>query len=420
MNRQLTFIHASDIHLGVSFKGLRAISTSWANRLVSAIGESYDRLVDAAINEEVDFVIISGDIFDSNQISYADYLHFLNGLDRLDEKGILVYVCTGNHDPYAAWQQEFSSMPANTTIFSSDKPSFSVYMRDGVPLAVLGGRSYHTQTWPQDKDIAEGITRQTAEIETKTTPPFVIGVIHTGLNIDKSQAPTDPKKLLAAGLDYWALGHIHERQTLPANNPSVVFPGCIQGRSINETGEKGVYKVTLKENGSNQLEFISTASVVWQQIDLDVSLCSSITEIGERIVHEMVETTTSAHCEEVCSRVTLRGKTSLHKLLKTPGVIEDLRRNINDSYPYFFCDAIVDRTSLPLNKQALAKEGLFPAVFLQASQQVRQDKAETIAYVQDEFLKKGLSLVLPQENDIDQALEDAENAVLDLLNQGEE
>ena len=59
MSKRVTFIHASDLHLGAPFRGLRALSSKWANRLLSAIPESYDRMVDAAIARDVDFVVVS-------------------------------------------------------------------------------------------------------------------------------------------------------------------------------------------------------------------------------------------------------------------------------------------------------------------------------------------------------------------------
>lgn len=117
-------------------------------RLVEAIPEAYERVVSAAIDNRVDFVVIAGDIFDTARPSYADYLTFFDGLSRLDAEGIPVYMCTGNHDPYTTWQRDLFNLPGNVTMFSADKPSFAFYRRDGKPVCVLGGRGYYNQTWP--------------------------------------------------------------------------------------------------------------------------------------------------------------------------------------------------------------------------------------------------------------------------------
>ena len=52
MTKRITFLHAADLHLGASFRALRSLSRSWSERPVTAIPESYARLVDAAIAEQ--------------------------------------------------------------------------------------------------------------------------------------------------------------------------------------------------------------------------------------------------------------------------------------------------------------------------------------------------------------------------------
>lgn len=273
MSKRVTFIHASDLHLGAPFRGLRALSSKWANRLLSAIPESYDRMVDAAIARDVDFVVVSGDIFDSARPSYGDYLHFFEGLERLGEAGIPVFLITGNHDPYTSWQHDFFSLPPNATMLPGDRPGFALVERDGQPLCLIGGRGYYNQTWPMDECIAEGVTREAAEQALAVQHPhaaealFAVGLLHTGLNLDPVKAPVDPAVLMHAGMDYWALGHIHMKYAYPSfDDPRLVFSGCIQGRDIKETGERGVFCVTLREGAKNELEFIPAASVVWQRM----------------------------------------------------------------------------------------------------------------------------------------------------------
>lgn len=420
MPKRVTFIHAADLHLGAPFRGLRALSDAWADRLLSAIPESYDRVIEAAIDNDVDFVVMAGDIFDSARASYADYLRFFEGLGRLDEAGIPVYLCTGNHDPFTSWKQDFFAFPPNTTMFAADKPSFEVFERDGEPLVLLGGRGYYNQTWPFDQDIAEGVSRPAAEAATGAhDAPFAVGVLHTGLNLDHTKAPTDPAALMRAGMNYWALGHIHKRYCYPEDDPMLVFSGCIQGRDINETGERGIFKVTLTEGAPNQLEFIPTASVVWQRMRVDVADCSSIAEVGEKIMRELFRENGTSHCEEMCVRIELTGKTQLHRFLESSPVLADLRKSINDSYAFFFCDALIDRTELPVDKESLASEGLFPAVLLQVARSQKEHEEEALGYLQDEFLKKNLTVSRSVERSLEKLADEAESLVLDLLGQSE-
>ncbi|MCL1797201.1 MAG: DNA repair exonuclease [Eggerthellaceae bacterium] len=419
MAKQVTFIHAADLHLGAPFRGLRALSQTWANRLLSAISESYDRVIEAALKNEVDFVIIAGDIFDTAQASYVDHLHFFEGLKRLNDAGIAAYLCTGNHDPYTSWQHEYFALPANTTMFPADKPGFAIFEKNGEVLALIGGRGYYNHAWSLNEDIAQGITRQAAQKATGTTAPFNIGVIHTGLHLDVQKAPTDPSKLLRAGMDYWALGHIHLRYANSSENPQLVFPGCIQGRDIKETGQRGVYRVTLTEGKPNRLEFIPTSSVVWQRMSIDVSECKRLAEINNKIVRELFSENAKTHCEEMCVRITLTGASDLYQALEKPGVLQDMRKALNEAYPVFFCDALINKTVQPFDKEALLKEKLFPAVFLRISAAFKDDHEKNLEYLQDEFIKKNLQLPHACEKEVPDLVEEAENLVLSLLGRGD-
>ncbi len=246
-----------------------------------------------------------------------------------------------------------------------------------------------------------------------------MGVLHTGLDLDPTKAPTSPASLLRAGFDYWALGHIHQRYSTPKDNPQLVFSGCIQGRDIKETGERGVNVVTLQEGKPNVVEFVPTASVVWQRMEVEIGECVNLPEVEDKCLRELFRENGHAHCEEMCTRITLVGSTPLHAVLARPGVMEDLRASINDSYPAFFCDALVDHTTSPRDIEALAGEGLFPAVFLQAAEAQRANQDEAVAYIQEEFLKKNLQLPKAYAKRIDTLAEEAESLVLDLLSRGE-
>ncbi len=211
-------------------------------------GEAYDRMIDAAIARDVDFVVVAGDIFDSARPSYGDYLHFFEGLERLDEAGIPVFLITGNHDPYTSWQRDFFSLPPNAAMLPGDRPGFELVERDGEPLCLVGGRGYYNQTWPMDECIAEGVTREAAEqalsvaASARCGGPVRRGRAAHGPHLDPVKAPVDPAVLMRAGMDYWALGHIHMKYAYPSfDDPRLVFSGCIQGRDIKETGERGVF-----------------------------------------------------------------------------------------------------------------------------------------------------------------------------------
>ncbi|MDO4890677.1 MAG: DNA repair exonuclease [Coriobacteriaceae bacterium] len=419
MGKQVRFIHTADLHLGAPFKGLRTASGAWGRRMVEAIPEAYARVIDAAIDNAVDFVVIAGDIFDVAHPSFADYSCFRDGLERLAAANIPVYFCTGNHDPYTSWQGAYGKLPDSVFMFPpGDEAGYYVYERDGEPLALLVGRGYYNQTWPYGQDIAEGITRKAAEDDLGYSVPFAIGVLHTGLDVDPTKAPTDPAELLSAGMDYWALGHIHTPKVYGDDNPRIAFSGCIQGRAMKDTGARGVNLVTLTEGKPNQLEFIPTASVVWERVKVDVSSCATLADMVTLVKDELFRLNGDASCDEMIERITLSGTTPLHAVLRQPGVLEDLRQRINESYDRFYCDALIDTTAMPIDREKLLAEGLFPAVLLEVSESHAQNRAHEIAYLQQEFIDRGIGISNISEKALRKMERRAEALVMDLLGEG--
>lgn len=416
MNDSVTFIHSGDIHLGAPFRGLRALSSSWADRLVHAIPEAFDRVIDACITNCVDFLLLAGDVFDTDKPSYAHYRHFLKGMEHLQQSGIAVYLIAGNHDPFANWRDLLQVLPENVTMFSSEEPGFALHMRDGFPLALIGARGFSNH--PSGGDIARGITRQAAVAACGTDAPFAVGMLHTGLWMDPRKAPSSEDRLIASGMDYWALGHIHKRYLAPEQNPHIAFCGCIQGRDIKEQGDRGCYLVTLKEGYPNRVDFIPTASVEWEQICVDVSDCVGTSDVLASCIRSMFDVNANSRCEEMVARITLCGVTPLHTVLNNPVTLDELRNELNESYPSFFCDALIDQTRLPIDRDLLVREGLFSASVLRAGQSSQQDCDALLSYLQQEFAQRGIPLPKGIAHTAVELAASAENELLELLNGG--
>ena len=418
----LTFLHAADLHIGAPFRGLRALSEEWARRLTEAIPAAWDRVVELAVTRHVDFVVVSGDIFDSVRASYRDYLRFFEGLNRLDAEGIPSYLCTGNHDPLSLWQQDFFALPPSATMLAVDRPDFALFEEEDRPLAIIGGRGYPNKVWSPNENIAEGITRAAAIRALgprAAEAPYAVGVLHTGLTLDPVKAPSNPMELLRAGFDYWALGHIHKRWVNDERAPRIAFSGCIQGRDVRETGPRGVNLVTLSPGRPPEVTFVPTASVVWEAVKVDASDCANIPALVAKTMRELFAVNGDASCEMMVSRITFVGATPLHEVLARPGVLEEVRASLNDSYSEFFCDGLIDATTAPVDEAALRAEGLFPAVFLRTADSFADDLSGQIDYLQEEYLARNVPLTAAlSEKKARHLTEEATRLVLDLLLQG--
>lgn len=417
MAQKLTFIHSGDLHIGAPFRGLRSLSPRWAERLTNAIPEAFDRVVESCLENKVDFLVLAGDVFDTDKPSYAHYRHFIKGVERLKEARIPVYIVAGNHDPFSNWHDYREFLPENAHLFPSDEAEYIMYRRNGEPLALVAGRGFYNQ--PAGGDIAKGMTREAAMRACGESVPFAVGILHTGFWMDPYKAPCAESTLVISGMDYWALGHIHKRYVHPENDPKIVFCGCAQGRDIKETGNRGCFKVTLEEGVPNTVEFIPTASVEWEQLEIDVTECAGIDDILALCVRTMFDTNSLVECEEMIARITLTGQTPLHEMLARPGLLEEMRSDLNDRYPTFFCDAIIDRTSPALDKGALEQAGLFPSALIRAARKESEEREDQFAYLQEEFARRGISVPRGMDAKLADLTNQAEELALFLLDGGE-
>lgn len=427
--RRLRFLHTGDIHLGAPARGFRNLDDAWSRRLQEAIPESFQRLVRTAVDRQVDFVVFSGDAFDTSKASYRDFALFFEGLGKLDAAGIPSYIVAGNHDPSTSWSADADLFPDSACLMGVGEPTFQLFRKEGEPLCLIGARSYYNQTWPQDKDIAEGISRAAAEAALAPAQPdagqapFSVGIIHTGLDIDKRKAPAGEADLMARGIDYWACGHLHKSLVRPSfHDPRIVFPGCIQSCGIRETGKRGCFLATLEEDASGvraSLEFIPLASVVFEGIEVDCGPFRTLTDLEHHIQTEMFRRNGDAHCEDMVARVTLVGSTELYGYLADPTVVERMRKRLNDAYPNFYCDSIANRARPGADCGLQRREGLFPSLVMQMADEQRARDGEMVNYIQSEFVKRGITVPESLSRRIGDFEDAAELRVLDLLGEDE-
>ncbi|MCH8225243.1 MAG: DNA repair exonuclease, partial [Chloroflexi bacterium] len=105
---RIRFVHAADLHLDSPFSGLRSIVPEIAQTLHQATFNAYDNIIDLCIREQVDALLVAGDIFDGADRSLRAQLKFADGLNRLEAANIRSFICHGNHDPLDGWEAKIT------------------------------------------------------------------------------------------------------------------------------------------------------------------------------------------------------------------------------------------------------------------------------------------------------------------------
>lgn len=257
MMKEITFIHAADLHLDSPFKGLRKLPEELLKQIKDSTFESFQRLIDEAITREVDFVLFSGDLYDGENRNLRTQVKFRKEMKRLEQHGIQVYIIHGNHD-HLGGKWISIEQPNNVHIFSGQS-EVKEFKKDDSTTYIYG-YSYPTQHVNQSI-VDKYVKKEGAD--------YHIGMLHgsaEGQSEHSRYAPFTVDELVRKSFDYWALGHIHKRQDL-ASSPPIIYPGNIQGRHKKESGVKGCYYVKLQGKHA-QLEFVPTSTIVWQSLEV--------------------------------------------------------------------------------------------------------------------------------------------------------
>ncbi|ASF48090.1 metallophosphoesterase family protein [Methylovulum psychrotolerans] len=298
----MKFIHAADIHLDSPLTGLSAYPDAPVEMLRTATRDAFTKLVSEAVEQQVDFMVIAGDLYDGTWKDHNTGIYFCKEMGRLKRAGIPVYLLFGNHDAESEMTKKLQ-LPDNVFTFDARKPT--TFQLEGLKVA-LHGRSF------KDKETVENLA---SGYPAPVPGLFNIGVLHTALegsSAHANYAPCSLEELHAKGYQYWALGHVHEHQ-IWQGAATVVFPGNLQGRHIRETGPRGAVLVTVEDAEIAGIARLFVDVLRWYSLDVDVAGCNALAEvvvaIGQAL--EVVLADTPATIPAVI-RVNVIGKTQAH------------------------------------------------------------------------------------------------------------
>jgi exonuclease SbcD len=369
---KVKFIHTADLHLDTPFKGLAGCNSELAAHLKDATFKSFQTIVDLCISEQVDFLLIAGDIFDSDQSSLAAQLKFIYEMHRLQGNDIAVYIVCGNHDPLSSWIDTFQ-LPENVHRFPSDKVEIKTHKKGDSDAAEIHGISF------QNSIVTDNLTKK---YKTAGKPAAIsIALLHGTIGTRGSHENYAPFKLddiLHKDFDYWALGHIHKPQLVQEAHPAVVYPGNPQGRDFGETGARGCYLVSIESGHTPMMTFIPTQQIRFEEVTIDISNTDQLLSISEKINNHNLILEKEHFKSNLIMRITLTGRTDLHRQLTKAGEIDQLITLFNDGQlnrDYFtWIDQIVLKCRPDIDIDRLQKRSDFPAEILNKIDKIAFDR----------------------------------------------
>ena len=245
-------LHAADFHLDSPFG---ALSEERARQRRQECRQLVDRLVDYANDHGAELLLLSGDLFDGQRVYAQTAQELANALGRFHGA---VIIAPGNHDPYTYHSPYARTQwPENVYIFAQNTIEKLEFPQYG--CTVYGAAFTAAESGAPEEFTARG-------------EGVSLLVLHGDVGTADSRYRTlTPAWLERSGVDYAALGHVHQCSGIQyAGSTAYAYPGCPEGRGFDELGEKGFLFGTV-DKGGVELQFIPFAHRRYHVVEVDVT-----------------------------------------------------------------------------------------------------------------------------------------------------
>jgi DNA repair protein SbcD/Mre11 len=410
---KFTFVHAADLHLDSPLRSLAA-AEPLAGVLRSATFGAFDRIVSLCLEKKAELLVLAGDLFDARDRSVRARLALRAAVERLHQAGVRTFIVHGNHDPLAEDVRALA-LPPSAHVFGPRWEEVVVRRGDAV-LCRVQGISY-----PQEK-----MTTDLSHYFKRKGPELTVGVLHCNLSAfpghvhHANYAPCTPSDLGDRGLDYWALGHVHNHgETELPGGGVAVYPGNPQGRHPKEAGPRGCVVVEV-DGMRTKRTFVPVDVVRWHEVPVDIAPAPTIDALVEQVVAQVTAACESAPAARAHAvRVTLEGAGPLHSEVAGKDALAELERHLRDTLaarsPPVALEWLVERTRPALDLKAIRRRGGLSAEVLQA---------EGTPWPQDlkaldlQLQRAGLSRLASDPERLGVLMESARQRALELLEDG--
>ncbi len=372
------FIHTADLHIDSPLRGLEAYEGAPIEQFRAATRVAFENLVTLAIEHEVAFVVIAGDLFDGKWQDMKTGLWTAGQFRRLERERIPVYLLRGNHDAASKVRQAVT-WPENVHEFSVRKPE--TLLIEELAVALHGQGFSHQEC---NEDLAA------------TYPPaidgmFNIGVLHTSLTGSAEHdtyAPTSEAVLRSKGYDYWALGHIHQRSEPPASSrPYIGYSGNTQGRHIREPGPRGCLLNTVVAGELEAIEFLETDTLRWHLAAVNLSEEDELGDLLALVRQQVAACHESGEGRVSAIRVEIRGACAAHRQLvhavQREETLAEIRNLANEFDDEVWIEKIRIETQPPIDIGRLRAGSDLIAELLRAIEELRGDEVKLVALAEE-------------------------------------
>ncbi|CAM2075894.1 MULTISPECIES: metallophosphoesterase family protein [Clostridia] len=364
-------LHCADLHFDTPFKELsKEVSDTSKNELL----EVFKKIIDLAIEENIEVLLIAGDVFDNLTVNKNTLFFISDQIKRI--KNIKVFISPGNHDPYN--EKSFYSMinwPENVYIFKGDMEFKEVKELNLIIWGAGFRNNYENET------LLKSINVENNKINIMLLHGEIISA-----NSKNEYNPIYINDIYKSNIDYIALGHRHKFSgILKEGMTTYAYSGCPQGRGFDEEGEKGVIIGEVYKGGTN-LSFLPVCKRKYITKEIDITGTNNYDEVIFKLLSDLSD-------EEIHKnfyKIILKGELKEHFNLKESVLIEKLKNK-------FYYIKIINDTSIEVNLTELSRDysikGMFIAKILEKLKDASDDDKEILKLA----LKMGIQCLSEDE-----------------------
>lgn len=351
-------IHCADIH--IDSKMTTHLDKDKAKERKTELLHTFKKLIQEAVINKVNAVLIAGDLFDTNKVSALARNTILTEIRNHPE--IDFYYEKGNHDTNNLLDED--NIPKNLHTFGYEWTSY-ILNKKGQGNIVLTGIEFNKEN--------TALFYNSLMLENNN---FNIVMLHgqeTESSEKKDGTTINLKRLRNKNIDYLALGHIHsyKKEKLDGRG-EYCYSGCLEGRGFDECGEKGYVYIEIDENTLEyQTMFVPIARRTLYEIELDITDFVSMEEINEDIGHTL-------NCRKIHKdslvRIVLTGEVDVECEYSTKLLTK------NYEHEYYLFD-IKDKTKRKVNYQSYINDASLKGEFVRTVMKLgysEEEKAEII------------------------------------------
>lgn len=271
----MRIIHCADLHLDSKLN--THLTSEQAKMRRGELLNTFNRMIDFAVKNNVDGIIIAGDLFDSQRISATARKLVQSAI--ADNGNITFYYLKGNHE-LDSFCESFEQLPDNLKLFGDRWTSYVKDTKEGRRVVVTGIELNRDNSNIAGNSLALNVD------------DFNIVVMHgqesESVMSGKAEVITI-KEYRNKGIDYMALGHIHSYKKAQLDARGVYcYSGCLEGRGFDEAGEHGFVLLEInEEDGTFSAELTDIAYRDVYVLDVDVTGCMDTAQIIGRVDDEI-------------------------------------------------------------------------------------------------------------------------------------